>query len=142
LEIPGHVHRPALVAVVALDLPGDGGNGERGERAAAGHVVAVDGVDEADAGDLEDVVERLAGADVALGEAARQGQEALDEELAVGRGAFVGEALEERDPLAAAARRSLVRCAASRSGRSSMPRLQVVALRRSTAPPLASSAET
>ena len=43
LEIPGHAHRPGLVAVVALDLAGDGGDGERGERQFDGDVVAVDG---------------------------------------------------------------------------------------------------
>jgi hypothetical protein len=80
-----------VVAEVALDLAHDGRHGVAGERDAAVGVEAVDGLDEAEAGDLEDVVEGLFGPLVAGGKLAREGQEPLDDRVAVDRVACVDE---------------------------------------------------
>jgi len=78
LHAPGHVHSPAAVAKVALELAED----RRDSVAREGHpalgVEAVHRLDQADARDLEEVVEGLVGSVVAAGELARQGHEAGD----------------------------------------------------------------
>ena len=78
------LHRPAVVAVVALELAGDRRHGEGRELAAAFGVEAVDRAEQPDAGDLHEVVQRLGAAVVAPGEAAGERQEAFDELVAGG----------------------------------------------------------
>src|SRR3954447_18605260 len=95
LQIARDVHGPRAIAVVALDLPCDGGYRVRGERPPALPVEAVNRLDEADTRDLEDVVEGLVAAHVARGQAAGQRHEALDEHPAPARVAPVGVAGEE-----------------------------------------------
>src|SRR3954469_1681413 len=89
LVAAGHLHRPRVVAVVALELADDRRDRVRGELAAALGVEALDGAQQADARDLDEVVERLGAAAVAAGEAAGERHEALDELVA---GAEVAEA--------------------------------------------------
>src|SRR3954471_3353280 len=67
LVAAGHLHRPRLVAVVALELADDRRDRVRGELAAALGVEALDGAQQADARDLDEVVERLGAAAVAAG---------------------------------------------------------------------------
>src|SRR3954447_5908741 len=89
LVAAGYLHRPRVVAVVALELADDRRDRVRGELAAALRVEALDGAQQADARDLDEVVERLRAAAVAAGEAAGERHEALDELVA---GAEVAEA--------------------------------------------------
>src|SRR5690242_5340304 len=71
LDRARHVHRPADVAEVALELAEDRGNREAGEGHAAGGVEAVHGLDETHARHLEEIVHRLVRALVAAGKLAR-----------------------------------------------------------------------
>jgi hypothetical protein len=70
---------------VAFELAEDRRRGKGGEGDASLGVETVDRVQQAKVGDLEEVVEGLAGAPVALGEAAGEGKMAPDQLLADGR---------------------------------------------------------
>ena len=82
LRTTGHVHRPAEVAEVALELAQDRRHRERRERRAPAAVIPVHGLDQTQARHLQQIVERLAGAAVASGQLASQGQETLNQLLA------------------------------------------------------------
>src|SRR5215212_5314907 len=79
-----HVHGPAVVAEVALELAQHRRHRVRGERRLARRVEAVDRLDEAEGRHLHEVVERLVGAAVAPGHPAGEREKALDEPLARG----------------------------------------------------------
>ena len=96
LDVAGHVHRPAPVAEVALELAEDRGDGEGREGGAALGVEAVDRLDQADARDLDQVVERLGAARVPGREPPRERHEALDQLLADGRRGILGVAAQQR----------------------------------------------
>ena len=91
----GHPHGPDAVAEVALQLAEDRRRGEGGEGDAALGVEAVDRVEQAEVGDLEQVVEGLAGAAVAQGQALGEGHVAPHQLLAHGGVVVAGEALPE-----------------------------------------------
>src|SRR5512133_1305527 len=101
-EVARDTYGPGTVAVVALDLAGDGGDRVAGERNVACEVEAVDGLDQCQAGDLEQIVEGLGRSLVAACQVSGQGQEALDDHLPVDRVAVVQVALEEGPILAGA----------------------------------------
>jgi hypothetical protein len=71
-----------VVTEVPLDLAGDGRHGVALEGVAALGVVPVDGLDQAEGGDLAQVLEALAAAAEASGEAVRHGQPGLDDLVA------------------------------------------------------------
>jgi len=76
LSSPGHVHRPAQIPEISLELAKDRRHGERGERRPTAGVESVHRLDEAETGDLEQIIEGLASTVVASGQLARQRQEA------------------------------------------------------------------
>jgi hypothetical protein len=78
------VHRPAVVAEVALELAEHRRHRVGGERGLPRRVEAVDRLDQPERGDLHEVVEWLVGAPVAPRHAAGERQEARDELLARG----------------------------------------------------------
>src|SRR4051794_21283656 len=95
LVAAGHLHRPRVVAVVALQLADDGRDRVRGELATALGVEALDRAQQADARDLDEVVERLGAAAVAARQAAGERHEALDELVAGGEVAEARVAAEQ-----------------------------------------------
>jgi hypothetical protein len=78
------VHRPAVVAEVALELAEHRRHRVRREGGLATGVEAVDRLDQAQGRHLHEVVERLVGAPVAPRHAPGQRKQALDERLAGG----------------------------------------------------------
>jgi len=85
LQFAWRTNRPASVAEVALDRPGDARDGVGAERGAALDVERVDRSDQRERGNLFEILERLRCARVATRETAGQRQEALDESV-TGRG--------------------------------------------------------
>jgi hypothetical protein len=65
-------HLPAEVSEVPTELAEDGRHGERRELGAAARIEPLDGLDQADPSDLEEIVVRLAPADVPPGASLRQ----------------------------------------------------------------------
>jgi len=83
LELAWDAHRPAVVAVVALERARDRGDRVRAERHVARGIEALDGADERKAGDLLEVLERLRPAPVPARQAPRERQEAFEHGVAV-----------------------------------------------------------
>src|SRR3954452_4854702 len=79
LDVARDAQHPTAVAEVALQLAGDRRHGERREPHVARDVEAVDGLQQAERRDLLEVVQRLALAGVATGEAPRERQHPLGE---------------------------------------------------------------
>src|SRR4029450_7726138 len=84
---------------MALELAQDARDGEAGEPGAALGVEAVDGIDQPDARDLLEILQRHRLASVAVRQAMRQGQEALDQ-LSPGRRIAEADVAQEQAPLA------------------------------------------
>jgi hypothetical protein len=104
VQVARNADRPRVVAEVAFDLAQDGRHRIARERDPALGVEPIDRLDESQAGDLEEVVEGLLSPLVAGGELARERQEALDQHVAVDRGALVEVTLEEHAIFADAVR--------------------------------------
>ena len=83
------VRRPTRVAEVPLELTEDGGDGERGEADAALDVETVDRTQQSHRGDLDEVLDRLLGVAVAVGQPAGERQEPPAQLLAGGGVAVV-----------------------------------------------------
>ena len=84
LHAARHVHGPAVVAEVALELAEHRRHRVGGERRLARGVEAVDRLDQPERRDLDQIVERLVGAPVAARHPAREREQARDELLARG----------------------------------------------------------
>src|SRR5207247_6712831 len=82
MQSPRHLHRPALVPEVPLDLAHDGGRGKCRELQAPLRLEALDGLQQSDIADLDDVLERLAPVAEFFGQKDHQIVEQLDKLLA------------------------------------------------------------
>ena len=112
LEAARQVDLAPAVAEVALELAEDGRRRVARERVPERRVEALDRLDQAQARDLVQVLRRLGAAGVAVGEAARERQEALDQLLAHGAGRASG----------GSARAAAARPPAARPPRGQVPR--------------------
>jgi len=82
LQPARHLHRPALVPEIPLDLPHDGGRGERRKLQAPLRLEALDRLQQSDIADLDDILQRLAPVAEFLGQEDHQIVEQLDKLLA------------------------------------------------------------
>jgi hypothetical protein len=95
LDVAGHVHRPAPVAEMALELAENGGDGEGREGGAALGVEAVYRLDQADARNLDQVVEWLRPSRVARREAPGERHEPVHQLFPNRRRALSGESPQQ-----------------------------------------------
>jgi hypothetical protein len=96
LQVTRDPERPRAVAEVALDLARDRRDGVAGKRDPPSRIEPVDRLDKREARHLKEIVAGLLGSLVARRDLAREGQEALDDRVAVDVTPGVPVALEQR----------------------------------------------